>query len=143
MEIRPAILDDTSAIHAMVNHMYEELNYGVQFDESWVAARLKSKFFITLLCTDNNAAVGFCTIKITKDEYGASGTMAFLYELYMQPAYRAKGHAYKLLNQMEKQLKELEISYIELYVHVDNTNGYDFWKKSGFFDKYKVLGKHI
>ncbi|MDL2248539.1 GNAT family N-acetyltransferase [Tyzzerella sp. OttesenSCG-928-J15] len=143
MNIRPANLSDTPFIHEMVNAMYSELNYGISFNESWVTGRLKSRLFMSFVCENENGAAGFCTIKITKDEYGQAGNMAFLYELYVKPESRKSGNAAKLLAYVERELKELEINYIELYVHINNSGGYDFWKAQGFFDKYHVLGKKL
>ena len=145
MLFRDAEEDDLNKLVKMVNKMYDELNYGVSFDEKWMLPRIKSKLFLTGVAETEGYAAGFCTIKISPNEYGGSVNrqMGFLYELYIEPEYRKKGSARLLLSYMEGRLKDFGLDYIELYVRDDNRSGYNFWKDNGFSDKYIVMSKKL
>jgi ribosomal protein S18 acetylase RimI-like enzyme len=145
MDIRMACEGDVKRLTNMVNNMYEELDYGVSFDEKWMLGRVKSRLFINAVVCGGEDIHAFCTVKLTANEYGGSdnGHMGFLYELYVEPDSRKKGYAGRLLKFMEQELVKLDIDYMELYVSKANEVGFDFWQSVGYREKYKVMAKKL
>lgn len=144
MIIRDAAEGDIAVLTSMLNDMYSEINYGISFNEDFFKSRIKSRFFIIKILEEEGIAVGFSAVKITKSEYTPEvSSMGFLYELYIKSEVRKKGYARLLLSEMEKELKEAGIDYMELYVRLDNENGMDFWLRNGCEPLYNVLSKKL
>ena len=144
MVIRDAGAGDITVLTAMLNDMYSEIKYGISFNEDFFKSRIKSRFFIIKILEEDGQALGFSTVKITKSDYTPEvSSMGFLYELYIKPEIRKKGYARLLLSEMEKELKESGIDYMELYVRLDNENGMGFWLRNGCKPIYHVLSKKL
>lgn len=63
-------------------------------------------------------------------EYG--GRDAFIDELYLDKAYRGKGHGKAVLEQAAIEAKELGVKAIHLEVERHNASGRKLYTKSGF-----------
>ena len=57
---------------------------------------------------------------------------AFLYDIVVDEPFRGKGYGRKIMNLMEKMLKEMKISSVELHVFAYNTVAINLYKTQGY-----------
>jgi len=57
---------------------------------------------------------------------------AFLYDIVVYEPFRGKGYGRKIMSLMEKMLKEMKISSVELHVFAYNTAAINLYKTQGY-----------
>ena len=57
---------------------------------------------------------------------------AFLFDIVVYEPFRGKGYGRKIMNLMEKMLKEMKISSVELHVFTYNTVAINLYKTQGY-----------
>ncbi|MGM5481698.1 MAG: N-acetyltransferase family protein [Nanobdellota archaeon] len=92
---------------------------------------------------DNGSILGFLLFKIEKrEEYYRVKQVGYIDFLYVSENARGKGISKQLMETAKKMLKEKELHYLKLSVHVDNP-AREVWKKHGFkeyrVDMYKEI----
>ena len=83
-------------------------------------------------------ATYFTPLRISK--FGKKG---YVSNLYVQKKYRNKGVGKKLLYASLKWLKENNVKYISLEIHLENKTALKFYRKYGFKDYTLKLAKKI
>ena len=71
--------------------------------------------------------IGYVWIKVEKEKKSA-----FLYEIYIFEEYRTKGFGTKVMNNVEKWLKDKDVHYFKLHVYGSNTGARRLYEELGF-----------
>jgi putative acetyltransferase len=76
---------------------------------------------------------------------GHDGRRGYLHHLTVAETYRGKGIGTALVDKVISKLQMLGIRKCNIFVFADNTNGQEFWKKSGWVERtdLKVMSKNI
>jgi ribosomal protein S18 acetylase RimI-like enzyme len=92
----------------------------------------------------NEEVVGFGHANIRLiPEYLEGDKIGFVTHLYVQPSYRKRGVASKLLHILEEQLKKNGINIIELEILVQNIGAIQFWESEGYKKELFLMHKKL
>lgn len=70
---------------------------------------------------------------------GNDGRRGYIYHTAVDPDYRNQGIATKLVNEVMKALKSLNINKVALVVFTKNSDGNAFWEKIGFTSREDLV----
>jgi len=89
----------------------------------------------------NDKIIGFSLIGKEKHRF-LPKQIGKIYEFYILPEYRNKGHASYFANMLINKIKKLNVQKIELEIIINNTKAKHFWEKNGFeMISYRYLYK--
>jgi ribosomal protein S18 acetylase RimI-like enzyme len=99
------------------------------------------RFFVA---EDKNNIVGFLYGDIEKaPSYLAHKKIAHMSSVFVDPKFRRRGIARKLVKLFMEWLKTNKISFLDAGVLINNTSGLHAWKSLGFKEYYVKLRKDI
>ena len=85
--------------------------------------------FFTIADANNRANLGMCWFEV-KQKQGK--TKAFIYDFYLEHAFRGQGLGSQVMEELEKRVRKLGATAIELYVFGDNVNARSLYERCGF-----------
>jgi len=88
-----------------------------------------------LVAEEDNEIVGYIVF-LKRDEFPleTAYTWASINELYVQPAYRRRGIATKLIKQAFTYLSSIGVTHVRLNVTIENRAAINLYRKIGFKD---------
>lgn len=140
IEIKVATIDDIDKITNLGLLLYSADNtYESLYDEN--IELLKSDLNHIFLAYDNDAAVGFshCSLRTDYVEGTSGGNVGYLEGIYVDPDYRNKGIAKKLVITCENWAKEKGCKEFASDCLIDNTESYKFHIKMGFKEANRII----
>lgn len=98
----------------------------------------KEKAFI---CKIANVYIGFINVSIRSDyvEGSKSTPVGYVEGIYIEPDFRKKGIAKRLIQTGEKWAKEKDCKQMGSDIEYDNTVSYDFHKRVGFNEAGRII----
>lgn len=75
----------------------------------------------------DDCKIGFVWLKVEIEKKSA-----FLYEIYVFDEFRTQGYGTKVMNYMEKWLKDKDVHYFKLHVYGSNTGARKLYEELGF-----------
>lgn len=95
---------------------------------------VNDKNWLILIAEKGGKTVGHCKtlIRDIGDEYWTQMKLLYIYEMYVDPAFRRMGVAAGLLDEIKKIGKEIGATQIELDVWSFNESAINLYEKSGF-----------
>ena len=140
IEVKAATIDDIDNITALglllysIDNTYERL-----YDEN--AELLKSEADNIFLAFDDDTAVGFshCSLRTDYVEGTNGGRVGYLEGIYVNPDYRNKGIARKLIKSCETWAKEKGCKEFASDCLIENTESYKFHMKMGFKEANRII----
>lgn len=124
--IRRAEITDLKAIYEIEKECFQE----DAFPLSYIAYFLKEKEFITLVTFLRDKVIGYVTACL-KDYYEGERA-GHIYSIAVKPEYRRRGVGSRLLEEVEKVLRENGAKICHLETHMDNINAINFYLKHGY-----------
>lgn len=134
MHIRPATIDDASAIHEMVRAIAAEtrLDHTVLSTPADIATYGfgPQPEFQVLIADDDGTPAGMCLFFRSFSTW--RGTIgAYIQDLFVHPEHRGSGLAAALLASTAAQVVDEGGTYLRLSVDADNVRGQRFYAKQG------------
>jgi GNAT superfamily N-acetyltransferase len=100
--------------------------------------------FLVIVAIEGAAVVGYGIAKIeTYHPVFQQVRYGQIMDMYVNQAYRSRGIGEKLLLQIQKWFRSMQIYRLELRVVSGSTVGGKFWKKHGFHDHLVVLARDL
>lgn len=152
--VRKLLEKDIPIVSGLYKKMYlEQKTFGMVFSlrqeeiGSILSSQLKSRLhYIKVLECDGNL-YGFIAASLIKLQrkytLGENDFVGFINDLYVDPVLRCQGHAEKLLEAVEKEMRQAGIRHLELHVLQGNFDGIRFWNKNGFKSMMQVMYKSM
>jgi diamine N-acetyltransferase len=137
---------DTLSLINMMEEFYEF--FGYPFDKESTQANLfmlirdKSIGYVWLILSEN-IIIGYVVLTFAFS-FEFKGRTAFIDELFLKTAYRAKGIGRTVIEFVEEKAKNLGVRVIHLEVEKDNIQGQKLYLSKGFVDNNrKLLTKYL
>ncbi len=134
MHIRPATIDDASAIHEMVRAIASEtrLDHTVLSTPADIATHGfgPRPEFQVLIADDDGIPAGMCLFfRSFSTWHGTVG--AYIQDLFVRPEHRGSGLAAALLSSTAAKVADEGGTYLRLSVDADNVRGQRFYARQG------------
>ena len=113
MEIRNYIKEDINNIKYLGSLLHDNYNFNID------------SFSDAFVIYDNNRFIGFIVYSIIYER-------AEIIDIVIEPSYRKKGYANKLLEYTIEKIKENSCDNITLEVNENNISAINLYKKNGF-----------
>jgi len=141
--IREATPGDEPELLRMMQQLAEQQPGKIQFNEP--AARASLRKFRTLpafggvwmLC-EGNKPVGYIVLTVGFS-FEFHGHDAFIDELYVDAAYRRRGHGRKAVTFIEEKAREMGVNAIHLEVDRGNDAAFELYRRAGYEDHDRFL----
>lgn len=130
----PQILTFMEAFYAIDDYVFEEAAARVNVQKFINDEHLGRLWLLKL----EDEAIGYLALTFGFSfEYG--GRDAFIDELYLDKAYRGKGHGTAILKRLEAEAAKLDVRAVHLEVESHNEVGKGLYKKSGYQINGRIL----
>ena len=143
LKIRAATPRDDAELLRMMRQLAEQEPGKIKFDETAARASLR-KFrslpafgSVWMLC-EGNKAVGYIVLTVGFS-FEFHGHDAFIDELYVDAAYRRRGHGRKAVTFIEEKAREMEVNAIHLEVDKGNDAAFELYRRTGYADHDRFL----
>lgn len=103
----------------------EEKSFTVPWSEDLLEDALESSLDRLWVLEENGGIVGYCNFRVIVGE-------GELMRIAVDPAYRGRGYARKLMEQLEKEADENQVGAITLEVRASNDPAIHLYKSYGF-----------
>ena len=142
-DIYQASLDDINLIceWTLKLHQHEDdgrLEVNSNFDaniKKWLTQELNNLNSLVLIALVNNQPAGFIfsTSVINDNGFLAAPLKGIIHLLWVEPEFRQKNIAAKLLSEVENCLRTIGATYIECNYTANNNLAKTFWSKNNYF----------
>jgi ribosomal protein S18 acetylase RimI-like enzyme len=132
--LRPATIADLTALTRFIQRYFafDRLDFDGKAIRSGLGQLLKSRSLgQALLVISNSKPVGY-TILIDSFDLEFGGRVAFVTDLYLDPAYRRRGIGTEIMKQLEQFCRDRGIKTIELQAERRNRAALSFYRRRGF-----------
>jgi ribosomal protein S18 acetylase RimI-like enzyme len=143
LTIREATLQDEAELLRMMRLLAEQEPGKILFDEA--VARATFQRFLSLpafgrvwLLCEGNIPVGYIVLTIGFS-FEFHGHDAFIDELYVDAAYRRRGHGRKAVTLLEEKAREMGVNAIHLEVDRGNDPALELYRRIGYQDHNRFL----
>ena len=141
--IRAATPEDEPELLRMMRQLAEQEPGKIHFDESAARASLR-KFRslpafggVWMLC-EGNKPVGYIILTVGFS-FEFHGHDAFIDELYVDAAYRRRGHGREAVTFIEEKAREMGVNAIHLEVDRGNDPALELYRRTGYQDHDRFL----
>lgn len=132
MKIRPATLDDKELLLAMWSAFDAEMPDHPALAESeeqaWADLKDHVEHGVSLVAEEDGKPIGFAFTGIGRLNPG----VAHLTDLYVVRGARGRGVGTKLIEEVERRVRERDIEHLSLNVLVTNTRARKLYERLGF-----------
>ncbi len=130
----PQVLAFMKAFYAIDDYVFEEAAAQINVQKFINDEHLGRLWLLKL----EDEPIGYLALTFGFSfEYG--GRDAFIDELYLDKAYRGKGHGTAILKQLEAEAAKLDVRAVHLEVESHNEAGKELYKKSGYRTNGRIL----
>jgi diamine N-acetyltransferase len=141
--IRAATPEDELDLLRMMRQLAEQEPGKIHFDEAMARAclrkfRLLPAFGGVWMLCEGNKPVGYIILTVGFS-FEFHGHDAFIDELYVDPAYRRRGHGRKAVAFIEEKAREMGVNAIHLEVDRGNDPASELYRRAGYEDHDRYL----
>ena len=143
LKIRAATPRDDAELLRMMRQLAEQEPGKIKFDETAARASLR-KFRslpafgrVWMLC-EGNKAVGYIVLTVGFS-FEFHGHDAFIDELFVDAAYRRRGHGREAVIFIEEKAREMGVNAIHLEVDKGNDAAFELYRRTGYADHDRFL----
>ena len=149
MEIRKANYDDVKILnHFLTLLIRDEKQYDLGIDESFVVTNMYENFIedpskLIIVAEEKGKIIGYLYAKIKQTDPTYKYKIAILDALYVDNAYRRRGIAKSLIENLKKWAIHMEVKKIEVNVWSNNIKAKKLYEQENFKTVVETLSLDV
>ncbi|NER12108.1 GNAT family N-acetyltransferase [Leptobacterium flavescens] len=136
INIRNATKADFNAIYQFVNEL-EETVFGIETQKKAFERNIINTDFIYLIAELNSNPVGFVSCHSQNLLHHGGQKIAEIQELYVDPKNRKAGVGKKLIDELKRIAKKMDIEQLEVTSNKKRTETHRFYQRENFINSHE------